>query len=111
VCRRIRRSPAQKCKILCTRLWVRGLQPFFVGDGLFLHVLHVDRPAARIVAIKLVGAFFAAQDLDEQVRQFDGVVNSAVETKPADRVVDVRSVAGEESAAWLKRAATRWWTL
>ena len=35
--------------------------------------------------------------------QLDGVVNAEVETKSAERIVDVRGVAGQEHAALAKR--------
>jgi hypothetical protein len=54
---------------------------------------------------------FATQHLAQQTCELDGVVNSAIETEPANRVVDVRCVAREKTRPWLKRAATRWWTL
>ena len=89
-------AASARCRILF-------LEPLLVGDGLLLDIFDVQRPAPLIVAIETIGGRFAAHDLAEQSGKLDRVVNAEIQAKPAERIVDVRGVAGKEDAAFAER--------
>lgn len=97
--RRVGRSRPQGRVAASARRWVFFLEPLLVGDGLLLDVFDVQRPAPFIVAVETVGRRFAAHDLAEQTGKLNGVVNTEIQAEPAQRIVDVRGVAGKEDAA------------
>src|SRR5262245_59961879 len=97
--RGVLRGAAQLVVVLLAHGRVLFGQEALVADGLRLRVLHGDVTALALVALEHVVRGFPAQDLDQLVRQVEGVVNAAVHAHGADRAVLVRGVAGEDRAA------------
>src|SRR5262245_16684950 len=97
--RGILRRAAQLVVVLLAHGRVLLSQEALVADGLRLRVLQGDVTALALVAVEQVLLSFPAQDLDQLLRQVEGVVNAAVHAHGADRAVHVRGVAGEDRTA------------
>ena len=57
------------------------LHALFIGDGLLLHELDIERTAMAVIEIERFGRRFVANDAAEEAAQLDGVVNTEVETQ------------------------------
>src|SRR6516162_230231 len=79
------------------------LEIAFVLDRLSLDVFARHRPSLAIIAREIVLRLSSVPGLDQARRQVDRVVDAAVHAHPAERIVDMRGVAGEKSASALKR--------
>src|SRR5262249_19957796 len=80
-----------------------GLEVALVLDRLFLDVFECHQAALPVVTLKLGLGLAVMPDLDEARGQVDRVVNAAVHAHAAERIVDMRGVAGEERPSALER--------
>src|SRR6516165_6658391 len=80
-----------------------GLEIALVLDRLFLDVFERHQAALPVVALELALGLAVMPDLDEARGQVDRVMNATVHAHAAQRVVDMRGVAGEERASALER--------
>jgi hypothetical protein len=101
--RRVGRDRPQGGVALGTHGRILLLQPFLIGDGLLLDIFDVQRPPKPVIEIQNVRRHFPTDDATQQGGQFDAIVDSKIQAEPAERVVDVGRVAGEESTAPAER--------
>src|SRR3954452_16867762 len=101
--RRIGCDRAQRRVALGARGRILLLEPLLVGDGLLLDIFDIQRPAKPVVEIKNIRRHLAADDTAKQRGQLDAVMDSEIQAEPAERVVDVSGIAGEEGAALAER--------
>src|SRR5262245_10684611 len=94
----LRRAP-ELVELLRPHRAVALLEQTLVGDGLRLDVLGRGVPALPVVEIERLLAGLAAHHAGKLVRQADRIVDPAVHAHAADRIVDVRRVAGEQDPA------------
>src|SRR5579863_4630762 len=96
---RIGRDRRELLEISRARRGVFFFYALLVGDGLLLDEFNVQRPAMLIVEIKRAGRRLAADDAAQEAAQLDRVMNAEIKSKPAERIVDVRGIAGEKHTA------------
>src|SRR6185312_11402206 len=77
---------------------VPGLEVALVRNRNLVHVLQGDRPALALVAVQLNFIQTLADYRGELFGQIKGVVDAAVHAHAAERIVEVRGVAGEKAA-------------
>src|SRR6185437_9014282 len=75
------------------------LQQAFVGDRLRLHIFDGSRAPLPVETIKQRVGIAAVRNVNELARQRDPVLESAVHAHTADRIIDVRRIAGEQNPA------------
>src|SRR5205823_10422096 len=80
-------------------LRVAHLEMALIGDGNRIHVLERYRPALALVALELSQRSLAAADRRELLRQIERIVDAAVHSHTAERIVEMRRVAGEKYAS------------
>ena len=73
-----------------------------VGDGLSLHIAYRGVPALAVITVEHVFAGGAVKHRRELIDQIESIVHAAVHAHAADRIVDMRAVAGEQNAALAK---------
>jgi hypothetical protein len=99
---RIARRRAQGFEVGRPSIGVFLFEPLLVGDRLLLHIFDIDRAAALIIARECLGLGRAAQHGNQQARQFHRIVDPAIETEAADRIVHMRGISGQECAPLTK---------
>ena len=94
--RRIFGSGAQFLQVCAADLRIAFLEPFFVGDRCLLNKFDIGRAAPPFIPVqeRFVGA--ASDDLMQDVRNLHRIVNAAVQSQPANGIVDVRRVTREK---------------
>src|SRR5262245_31134657 len=79
------------------------LEVAFVLDGSLLDVFKRHCPALAIITLETGVGLASVPDVDHARGQIDRVMDAAVHAHAAERVVDMRRVAGEKNAPLLKR--------
>src|SRR3984893_5713071 len=79
--------------------WIGLLQRALVADRHFLHLFDRYGTALARIDVEHVVRCFAAPHPAELFAKIDRVMNAAVETKAAERIVEVRGVATEQHVA------------
>jgi len=69
-------------------------QPLLICDCLLLNVLDIHRPAHGVIGVEIALRPFLAQDARQQMRQVSCIMDPAVKTETANRVVNVSRVPG-----------------
>src|SRR5262249_49791189 len=88
--------------MLTTNRRVFFFERFFVLDSLRLNVINLRFAALPRVAIEQAHLGTAEPDLSEFFREVDGVMDAAVHTHAADRIVDMGTIANEQHATLVK---------
>ena len=75
---------------------------FFISDSLRLNVINLRLAALPRIAIEQAHLGTAEPDLGEFYGKVDGIVDAAVHTHAADRIVDMGAIANEQHATFVE---------
>src|SRR5215467_9083657 len=89
-------SSVQFFQLLFANERISFFETLFISDGGLLHELDIDRTPAAFITIEQGIRRISELDLVERVDQLHGVLDTTVETKAADRVVDMGGITCEK---------------